>query len=108
MIPKSPTPQSISRLLASAGYERAASSPSRVKGLRNWSEGFAVEGYGYGEVFVHHVLGSFHPGERDRAHRLEEEGRYAETIKAAGYEVRRSTVRRGLIVSSSPATPEET
>jgi hypothetical protein len=102
-----PTPQGISRLLASAGYERATSTPSRVKGLRNWSEGFAVEGYGHGEVFVRHVLRSIHPGDRDRAHRLKEEGRYAETITAAGYEVRRSAVRRGLLVTSSPATPEE-
>lgn len=95
-----PTPQAVSRLLAKAGFERTTSSPSRIKGLRNWSEGFAVEGYGHGEVFVHHVSSLIHPGERDRAHSREEEDRYAEVIRAEGYEARRAAVRRGLIVTA--------
>lgn len=82
--PKTPTASAISRLLAAAGFERSESSATRIKGYRRSSEGFIVEGYGPGDVRVYHASGEFRSAS-SAPYAREMEGRYAETITAAGY-----------------------
>ena len=56
--PKTPSASGISRLLASAGFEKSESSATRVRGWRSHSPGFVVRrGESPGEVRVHHELG---------------------------------------------------
>ena len=87
--PKTPTASGISRLLASAGFERSESSATRIKGYRRSSEGFIAEGRGPGVVRVHHTSGEFRPTDADRANSRTLEDQYAEKIREAGYAVDR-------------------
>jgi len=84
---KNPTPQGISALLRKAGFERSVSSPSRVRGLRNHSEGYVVRGVMTGRVHVYHQLSWLRPSDAARQRGREQQDRYADVIEAAGYEV---------------------
>ena len=89
-MPPAPSPQSVSRLLAGAGFERSVSRPSAVKGWHEWSAGYKVRtGYVVGEVHVEHRVSSLRL--RDPSSRDEEAAKlaaYAKTITGAGWAVK--------------------
>lgn len=94
MSAKQPTAQGISRLLGAVGFEKSESSATRIKGWRNSSEGFEARKDHYtGGVEVAHRTG-YDRGEAGRARRTEMLGRYAEAIRAAGWNVTAS--ERGI------------
>jgi hypothetical protein len=86
--PKTPTASGISRLLATAGFERSESSATRIKGWRNHSEGYVVSGHGAGEVQVEHKTG-YDRGPNAAKRRDETLGEYAVALAVAGYSVER-------------------
>jgi hypothetical protein len=94
-----PTPQAISALLRKAGFERSVSRATRIKGWRESSAGYYVTGY-KDEVNVRHMLG-FSRDEEARDRML---ARYAEAIRAAGWQVTGPTpVGRELVVTAPPS-----
>ena len=100
MITKEPTPQGISALLKRAGFERSTSSPSRIKGWRNYTAGYQVNArYPSGAEVTHRV--GFDRGPRADAERARMLAAYAEAIRAAGWHVV-TTSRPRLIVSAPP------
>jgi hypothetical protein len=91
-----PTPQAISALLRKAGFERSQSRATRIKGWRESTTGYHVTGYG-DEVNVSHRLG-FARDEEARDRML---AKYADAIRAAGWQVSGPTaVGRELIVTA--------
>ena len=105
MTAKTPTASGISRLLASAGFERSTSSATRIKGWRNSSEGYTVSGYGPGEVCVEHKTG-YDRGPNAQKRREETLGEYAKAITDAGYAVTTGVYGR-LIVTAKAEAPLE-
>lgn len=87
--PKTPTASGISRLLATAGFERSELSTTRIRDYRRRTYGYIVQGCGPGEVTARHTSGQFAPSDEDRADSRRTEDSYAATIEAAGYTVRR-------------------
>jgi hypothetical protein len=85
MTAKPPTPQGISALLKRAGFERSVSSATRIKGWRNYSEGYSVTGY-RDEVNVRHHTG-YARGSGAAERRDTALAQYAEAIRAAGWHV---------------------
>jgi len=96
---KEPTPQGISALLKRAGFERSTSSPSRIKGWRNYSAGYRVEAsYPTGAEVTHKT--GFDRSERAQAERDKMLNAYADVIRAAGWHVVTTESRPRLIVSA--------
>ena len=101
MITKEPTPQGISALLKRAGFERSTSSPSRIKGWRNYTAGYQVNArYPSGAEVTHRV--GFDRGPRADAERARMLAAYATVIREAGWHVVTSGSRPCLIVSALP------
>ena len=101
--PKTPTASGISRLLAGAGFERSTSSPSRIKGWRNYTEGFSViKDYvaGVGDCITVSWNRGFHPASDAARIRPGELAAYAEAITAAGYSARVQAARDRVIVTT--------
>jgi hypothetical protein len=97
MIAKTPTPQGISRLLASAGFSKSART-----GRMGSSSGYQVaKDYGnihsVGGVQVRHITWSMNPPKHVVSEWL---GKYADAITAAGYAVIRPEDRQILIVTA--------
>lgn len=98
MMARTPTPQGISALLKRAGFERSTSNATRIKGWRNYGEGYSVTGDRI-DVRVRHRF-------EDRRDQVDPEKyrtalqQYAAPITAAGY----STKIDGweLIVTAGP------
>ena len=99
---KTPTASGISRLLASAGFERSTSSATRIKGWRNSSEGYTVSGYGPGEVCVEHKTG-YDRGPNAQKRREETLGEYAKAITDAGYAVTTGVYGRLIVTAKAEA-----
>ena len=95
MTVKPPTPQGISRLLAKAGFERSTSSAGRIRGWRNYTEGYSAGKWDdRGSVAVSYSRGLRPPSEAEPI-RLEMLVSYAEVITAAGFAV---TEKRGRLI----------
>lgn len=104
---KEPTQRRISYLLAKAGFERSVSSASRIRGMRNHSEGYVVmSGYDTGTVEVRHEVMSWRPVGRDLDTIATMHDRYAAAIEAAGFAVSRDGA--GLIVTALKDDAEAT
>jgi len=87
--PKRPAPQGISALLRKAGFERSARSVARFSGR---TRGYVVGGRTDGSVAAYYEDGnSFRITDATVARQVQEQGRYAEAIEAAGYTVERGT-----------------
>jgi hypothetical protein len=108
--PKTPTASGISRLLATAGFERSAFIPgtgrhhwdgTEVRGSRKRSWGFMVNRYGEERVSVAHIAGVVtNPDESEKRRDLALQ-RYADAIVAGGYLARLTEERpRFLIVTA--------
>jgi hypothetical protein len=96
--PRTPTQRNISAVLANARHIKSVSSPSRIKGLRNHSDGFVVlSGYD-GAVWVRHEVVSMRTTQRDLERIAERLAMYARVIEEAGYAVERGSDR--LIVTA--------
>lgn len=76
---KPPTAQAVSALLRAAGFDRAESTASRIKGQRNWSDGYQVSALS-GEVKVRHMTFR-HAGAGDEKRQML--ARYADAIREA-------------------------
>ena len=99
--PKTPTASGISRLRAKAGFEKSESSASRIKGWRNYSEGYSVTKWDdYGTIEVTWHKGLRWPAEADEI-RPVMFARYAEAITKVGYSAELKNGR--LIVTSGKA-----
>lgn len=101
MTVRQPTPQSISRLLKLAGFERSESSATRIKGWRNHSEGYSVtkwDDYGTVEVSYHRGLISQAEADRIRSEMME---RYAKAIADAGYSVATGIYGRLIVTAKT-------
>jgi len=86
---KPPTASGISRLLKAAGFERSESSATRIKGWRNYSEGFMVTSHDPGRaVCVEHKTG-YDRGPNAAKRRDEMLTEYAGFFAAAGYSAER-------------------
>jgi len=85
---KTPTASGISRLLATAGFERSTSSAGRIRGWRNHSEGYSVTGQDPGRVRIEHKTG-FDRGPNSAARRERMLGEYAAALTTSGYSVER-------------------
>jgi hypothetical protein len=98
---KRATAQGVSALLRKAGFQRAQSRASGIRGLRKHSEGFKVtRGYPESEVEVEYQPDSF----RTPTERFDEMlGQYERTIVAAGFAVKRREqgAYKALIVTAS-------
>ena len=101
---KPPTPQGISALLRKAGFERSVSSATRIKGWRNYSEGYSVRSDYVAEagdcISVSYNRGNYLPSEADRI-RPGMLADYGVAIAAAGYSA--EIVRDRLIVTPGKA-----
>ena len=102
---RQPTPQSISALLRKAGFERSVSKPTRIKGWREWSDGYKVTRRGNCHVQVEYQPSSFRARETPTEQIKAQLGKYREAIQAGGFDVEdgESVLRVFLIVSA----PEE-
>jgi hypothetical protein len=90
MAAKTPTQRNISAVLANARHVKSVSSPSRIRGLRNHSDGYAVTaGSRRGTVIVRHEVVSIRPLPRDVERIAAMTAVYAEEIAAAGFAVER-------------------
>lgn len=103
MASRQPTPQGVSALLRKAGFDKSVSSASRIRGMRESSQGYQVSRGGKpGTVMVEFRQSSFriNSGEELAAKML---ARYRETIEGAGFTVAegKSTFRDILIVSAA-------
>jgi hypothetical protein len=98
MTTKIPTQRGISALLAKNGFERSKSTPSRIRGYRNHSAGYSVQGAYDGVVWVRHETISFRPRPAEEPRITEKLGQYAEVIGAAGFAVERGSDR--LVVTA--------
>jgi hypothetical protein len=104
---KPATPQGISRLLGAEDFGKSTSSPSRIRGPRNYSPGFVVErGLRDGVVLVSHRTFSTRPYGADLEQIEDMLKRYTEVITARGYRVARNTevLYGGLIVTAGEDT----
>ena len=87
---KEPTQRRISYLLAKAGFERSVSTASRIRGMRNHSDGYVVtSGYDEGTILVRHEVMSWRPVGRDLETIATMQDRYAAIIETAGFAVAR-------------------
>ena len=101
MTAKTPTASGISRLLAKAGFERSTSSAGRIRGWRNYSEGYSATKWDdSGTVAVSYSRGLKLPSEADRI-RSGMLADYARVIEAAGYSTETRNGR--LIVTTGKA-----
>ena len=86
--PKTPTAPGISRLLATAGFDRSESSATRIKGWRNYSEGYVVSTQDPGCIRIEYKTG-YDRGPNAAKRRDKVLAEYAEALAAAGYTVER-------------------
>jgi hypothetical protein len=94
---KTPTQRGISTLLA-RHFERSKSTASRIRGWRNHSDGYAVQGAYEGVVWVRHEVISFRPLPGDEKRIAAMLAEYATAIEAAGFAVERQRDR--LVVTA--------
>ena len=82
----------ISRHLGNA-FQRSTSSGSQVKGYRSTTSGFVAKALRSGATEVTHQTEGSYSGKRDqqRVDQMDALARYAEHLKAAGYEVTMDT-----------------
>ena len=100
MTTKTPTQRGISSLLARNDFERSRSTPSRIRGYRNHSDGYVVTtGYDAGVVLVHHQVISMRPLPGDEKTIAAMLAKYADTIEAACFAVNRQSDR--LIITAT-------
>ena len=100
---KHPTQRGISAVLRKAGFERSVSSPSRIRGWQEWTEGYKVTNSSDTTVEVEYRPSSF------RARYTTDEqikrmlDRYREAVAAAGYMVtdRAAAFSDRLVVSAA-------
>jgi hypothetical protein len=84
---KQPTPQGISALLKRAGFERSVTKSSRIRGFREWTEGFkATKRYPDG-VTVEYYPNSFRMRDNNEERERAMLDRYRKAIAEAGYAV---------------------
>lgn len=91
---KPATPQRVSAALRYAGHKRAESRPGRIKGFREYSEGYLVmarQGYAEASVLVEHETG-MDRGEAAARRRAGAVDRYAATLEAKGYTVKHDVI----------------
>jgi hypothetical protein len=98
--PRIPTQRNISALLAKAGFTKSVSTPSRIKGCRNHSDGYVVMGHREGVVWVLHEVVSTRPLTEDRKRIETMLAKYKTAVEAAGFAVTRGSDR--LIVTARP------
>lgn len=99
-IPKPPTQRNISVLLAKQ-FTKSVSYPSRIKGLRNHSDGYVVQGAYEGVVWVRHEVVSIRPLPADLVRIAAMLKEYADAIEAAGFAVER---RADRLIVTAPKT----
>jgi len=100
---KQPTPQGISALLRKAGFDRSVSSSTRIRGWREWTEGFKVSRYDAGRVQVEYRPSSFRARETSDEQIKAMLDRYSEPVEAAGFQVKDdgTGLRMWLMVSAT-------
>jgi hypothetical protein len=98
---KPPTAQGISRLLAKAGFERSVSHATRIKGWRDWNEGYVVKTCDTSTVRVEHRLEKWARGEAADKRAEDFLTAYIKTLTEAGFAVARDEGwSRRLIVTA--------
>lgn len=107
MTARQPTQRNISALLARAGFKKSASTPSRIKGLRNHSPGYIVTGPYEGVVWVQHQTSSDRPLPEDLKRIAEKLAAYAADIEDAGFAVGRQRDRL-VVTARKPAETKTT
>ena len=98
MTARNPTQRNVSAVLAKAGHVKSVSTPSRIKGLRNHSDGYVVQGAYEGVVWVRHEVVSMRPFGDDLKRIARMLTAYAAVIGEAGFDIERGSDR--LIVTS--------
>jgi hypothetical protein len=88
--PKPLTPQKVTAVLKKAGFEKAESWPSRIRGLKNWSSGYRVQKSWSGAITVVHKSDDYVITEGRRARQAEQCEKYAVALEAAGLVVDRT------------------
>jgi hypothetical protein len=83
---KAPTASGVSAALRKAGFERSETRTTRIKGWHHYTEGYRVRNWGEGEIRVEHTTGSGR-GPDDSARCREFLGKYAEALRAKGWNV---------------------
>lgn len=84
---KQPTPQGISALLRKAGFEKSTTRPGRIRGFREWTEGYEVTKYHGGGVSVKWCPHSLRARGNNEDREQEMLDRYRKVIEDAGYAV---------------------
>lgn len=82
-----PTPQGISALLRKAGFDRSVSQPSRIRGFREYTEGFKVSKDYDGGVLVEWLPSSFRARGNNEERERDMLNRYHKAIEEAGFAV---------------------
>jgi len=106
---KQPTQLGISRVLKKAGFERSVSSPSRIRGWREWTEGYKVTKFSDTKVEIEYLPSSFRVRNTSDEQIRQMLDRYRAVVVAAGYAVTNRAAAMGdrLVVSAPDEKTEE-
>jgi hypothetical protein len=84
---KQPTPQGISALLRRSGFERSETKKGRIRGFREWTEGFTATKHYPDGVVVEWQPSSLRAHSDNDERQREMLDRYRKVIEDAGYVV---------------------